>query len=293
MRCRFDEMTEDSFINPGKSEESYEDDLDLCRDIASGSLSSWHRFLSQYSGLLFNVIRRHLFVKDDDDQRTVFVDVIERLYKGDLSRYRGESALSTWLVVYTRCRVIDYTRKRHGRLRMPRNHDKMTDLDRCVLQHYFADRLPLRIVIHALRWSGFDVKAEDIIESIERIRRTIGQRYLDQLENEWLARRHDLDSSKMLKFMIQIRGEQQTGANKRMPDYDLIRREAEETAEQVRSLLSYLSPLERKIIHLRFNRSLAASKIAKRLGMKSQNSVYYQIGRIIKKLRNSLGIDEM
>lgn len=285
-------MTEDSSIIPSESKDIYEADLDLCRDITIGSLSSWHRFLSQNSGLIFNVIRRHLFAKDEDDLRTVFVDILEKLYNGDLAKYRGESALSTWLVAFTRCRVVDYTRKRHGRQRKPKGYDGMTDLDRSVLQHYFADRMPLQIVVHILRWSGFDVKATDIIESVERIRLTVGQRYLDELENEWLARKHDFDSSKMLKFMVQMRSEHATRASKRMPDGDLMIREAEEIAEQVRSSLSYLTALERKIVHLRFNRCWPARKIARKLGMKSQSNVYYSINKIIKKLRNSLSIDE-
>jgi RNA polymerase sigma factor (sigma-70 family) len=233
-----------------------------------------------------------MFVKDEDDLRTVFVDILEKLYKGDIANYRGESALSTWLVVYTRCRVIDHTRKRHGRRREPKGYDELTDLDKCVLQHYFVDRLPMSIVVHSLHWNGFEANATDIIESVERIHRTVGRRYLNKLENEWFARKHDMDSGKMLNFMVEMRSEHAAMVNKKRPDNDLLRKEAEELAEQVRSSLSYLTPLERKIIHLHFHRSWPASKIAEKLGMKSQNNIYYTIKKIIKKLKSTLPIDE-
>jgi RNA polymerase sigma factor (sigma-70 family) len=284
-------MTEDSFSSSGRSEDIHEADLDLCRNIAIGSLSSWHQFLSQYSGLIFNVVRRHMFVRDEDDLRTVAVDVLEKLYNGDIAKYRGESALSTWLVVYTRCRVIDYTRKRHGRQRKPKGYDELTDFDKCVLQNYFADRLPISIVIHALHWNGFEANASDIVESVERIQRTLGQHYLNKLEEEWFARKHDMNPSRMLKYMIQMRSEQWARANKNRPDSDLLRKEAEETAEQVRSALSELKPRERKIIDLYFSRSWPARRIAEELGIESQGRVYYIIKKTVDKLRKTLGID--
>ena len=285
-------MTEDPFPSQRESGKEFREDVDLCSNITLGSLSSWHQFLSQYSGLIFNVVRRHMFVKDDDDLRTVFVDILEKLYNGDIASYRGESSLSTWLVVYTRCRVVDFTRKRHGRQRKPKSYDELTDFDRCVLQHYFADRLPIQIVIHTLRWSGFEADATDIVESVERIHQTVGKRYLNRLENEWLARKHDMDSGKMLRFMVHMRSEHAAKVNKNRPDNDLIRREVEEIAEQVRSSLAYLTPLERKIIHLHFHRSWPARRIAEKLGIKSQSKVYYMIKKIVKKLRDALPIDE-
>jgi RNA polymerase sigma factor (sigma-70 family) len=144
----------------------------------------------------------------------------------------------------------------------------------------------------ALRWNGFEASADEIIESAERINRTIGQRYLKKIDDDWLARRHDMDSGKMLRFMLEMRREQEAKARKNRPDAELLRREAEETAERVRAALAHLAPLERKIIHLHFDRSWPARRIAESLGMKNQRNAYYRIKKTIAKLKNLLDIDE-
>jgi RNA polymerase sigma factor (sigma-70 family) len=284
-------MTEKCFTSSGGSEDGHGSDLDLCRDIALGSLSSWHRFVSQYSSLIFSVIHRYHFTKDEDELRNLFVDILDKLYNGDLAKYRGEASLSTWLVVYSRCRIVDHTRKLRGRQRRPKGYDELTDFDKCVLQHYFDDHLPLEIVIHILRWNGFEANATAIIESVKRIDRIIGQRYLKKLEDEWLARKHDIDSSKLLTFMIKMRSDYAARADKSRPDHDLLRKEAEELADQVRSSLEDLTPMEREIVHLHFNRSWPARRIAERLEIKNQSRVYYIIKKIIGKLRGSLPDD--
>lgn len=285
-------MIEDPIPKRCKPKEEWLNDLHLCREIASGSLASWHQFITQYSNLIFNIVRRHMFVKDEDDLRNVFVDILEKIYHGDIARYRGESSLSTWLVVYTRCKVVDYTRKRFGRHRKPRGYNQLTDFDKSVFQYYFADRLPLSIVIHSLCWSGFTANATDIVESVERIHKVMGKRYLKKLETEQFARELDMDPSQMTNYLVNLRNEYSTKINNTRPDSNLIRQEAEEMAEQVRSALSYLTSMERKIIFFHFHRSWSARRIAEKLGMNSHSTVYYSINKIINKLKNSLQIDE-
>ena len=92
-----------------------QEDLALIEMVLGGSVAHWHAFVDRYAGLIYSVIRRQLFAEEEDDVRTVFADVLESLYRGKLSEFRGSSELSTWLIVgeireqfaHTRCHPLD------------------------------------------------------------------------------------------------------------------------------------------------------------------------------------------
>ena len=94
-----------------------QEDLLLVHRILDGSLEAWHEFIERYTGLLNHTIRRVL--RDRDDIATVYVGMLERLYRGQLSKYRGESRLGTWLVFVARSAALDHARRLHGRRRRP------------------------------------------------------------------------------------------------------------------------------------------------------------------------------
>jgi RNA polymerase sigma factor (sigma-70 family) len=275
-----------------RKEKDIECDLMHVRAISDGSLTEWHQFINRYSGLIHGILRRYLVVEDEDEIRSVYVDILKSLYEGGLKAYRGEARLSTWLSVYTRSRALDFFRQRHGRYRTPRGYDDLTGFDREVLRLYFIEKLPLEVTVHMLRCKGRTAEAEDIIESIQRIDNHLDPRYLRRLDYEHHAKKYGVDSVKMLKYLIQQRIDYEERGGGGRPDARLIEEDVKETAERVRLLLSRLTLDERKIIYFRFNRGWSAKEIAERTELGGQRRIYTLIDRVIRKLRKNFSFGE-
>ena len=264
---------------------NYDDDRELVKAVLSGSVEAWHSFIDRYSGLIFGVLRRLLFAEDEDEIRTVYVDILQDLYDRNLEKYEGRASLSTWLIVLARARASDFLRKRYGRYRPPKGLQKLSDVDQQVLRLYYVERMSLEIVVHTLKWNGHAVCAEDIVTSIERIESVVDQKYLKRLDNEHHARAANLDSVGMLKYLIHLNFEYEKRANQNSPDAVLMEEEAGEIAERVRALVAGLATEERKIVDLRFKRGLSARRVSEMLGLSGQRYVYTVVDRVVRGLR--------
>ncbi len=275
-------------ISGQNGERPYEADLSLVKSITSGSVNAWHEFLDRYSGLIYSVVRRHLFTEDEDEIRSVYVDILKALYEGELSNYEGKAQLSTWLIVTTRSRTIDSFRKRHGRQRTPEGYDSLSEFDKRVLQLYYVDRLPLDVAVYTLEWSGFPVNVNAFVESVQRIENTLDQRYLNKLEAEHQAQKSGADSVPMLKYLFQLKLEFDERSAADRADQSLLERATHEAIEQLRALVSSLSPEEKRILFLRFERGMSAGKIAEKLELGSSRRAYSLINKIVRKLRKAM-----
>lgn len=261
------------------------EDLTLVRSIVDGSLISWHEFLDKYSGLIFGVLRRHLFAADEDDIRTVYVDILKALYEGSFSKYEGRSRLSTWLIVFTRSRAVDYYREKFGRVRMPKGYEQLEEFDREVLKLYFIDHLPMEAVVSTLRWKGHAATADDIVGAVRRIVDLVDGRYIHRCDNEHMTRMYGLDSLRLAGFLLNLRCEYEGSLRRNRPDARILEKESAATADKALEKLSALRPDERKVIYLKFYRGMSARKIADSLGFSSARRVYYMIDKALKKLR--------
>jgi RNA polymerase sigma factor (sigma-70 family) len=260
-------------------------DLELARAIASGSIEAWHEFLEKYSNLVYGVARRHLFAEDDEDVRTVCVDILKALYDGDLAKFTGEASLVTWLVVYTRNRSYDFMRRRYGRRRPPKWFELLGELDRDVLKFYFAERLPLEAVVHALAWSGHTVSVEGVVESILRIEAVADAKYMAWIDSETRARAIGIRSPQMMVCMMNLRLDYEERSKGFRPDAALAEAEAAAAAERIRSALERLTPEEREIVSRRFERRQTAEEISEEMHLGGQRRSYTVIDRAVRKLR--------
>lgn len=278
---------------PDSSKHRHDDDLILTRAVAGGSLQAWHSFLEQYTGLISNVVRRHLYAEDEDTVRTVFVDILKKLYDGGINKFRGDSSLSTWLIVFARSGAYDYVRKKRGRHREPAGLKNLSRLDQKVFRYFYVEKLPLDIVVHVLKWSGFDATAEEIVDSLQRIEVAIDSRTLARLDNECKAKIHGVDSSRMLKCLVHIRQEYEDKVHGNRPDAHAIEEEARRTETKVREKVAQLTSEEQKVIFLRYNRRLTAQSIARRLGLENERRAYTIINRALRKLRRSIELEKI
>ena len=264
------------------------DDLNLVSSIFCGSITAWRRFVTDYSGLIYIVIRRHLPAEDNDCIRTLSVNILKQLYQSDLQKYHGRSTLSTWLFVYVARKALDYWRAQHGRYRQPKGFEELSNLDREVLRLYYIEKMPLDIVVHTLNWNGKKITAYDIVEAIERIESTLDPRFLKRLDEEYQVRKNNVASRRLLQYMIHARLEYERHIDDNEPDRDLLEQEARQTSEKIQALLSELPELDRKIIDLKFSKRLPANQISDKLALGGQRKVYTIIDRVLRKLRTSL-----
>lgn len=266
----------------------FENDVELTTAVTDGSIPAWHKFLDRYSGLIYAVVRRHFLTDDEDEIRSAYVDILEGFFDGGLAEYRGESRLSTWLIVTVRSRTIDLLRKRRGRIRAPRGYEALSALDKTIFQLFYVDRLPIEVVVHTLDWRGFSTSGDDIAEAIQRIENGIGRRYLRKLENEWQAKRHNLDSVRVLRYLIEQRLEFEEKQAATRADRSSMEAEALETTRRVRKAIGALTAEEKELLFLRFDRGLSARGIADRLNLKDQRRVYALINKVIGRIRKML-----
>lgn len=283
---------ENSSISVNGGERRIESDRKLVNDILHGSVPAWHEFLNRYAGLIFSVVRRHLLSVDEDEVRAVYVDVLKSLYDGEIKQYRGDALLSSWLIVTTRNRSLDFFRKRFGRLHTPTGYDKLSELEKQVLQLYFVARLPLEIVVGVLEWKGLSTDPDDVVESIQTIEETLDDRYLKRLDAEHEARNHRVESARVLKFMLQQRVEFEGKTAENRADSLLLEEDVRKKAERLRAALSGLTYEERRIVSLRFERGWPARKMAEELGLGSPRRAYWLIDKIVKKLREAVLVRE-
>ncbi len=275
---------------PKHSGDEVEDHLRLAKEIVAGSVPAWHEFLRRYSNLIFKVLRRHLMAEDDDDIRSMYVDILRSLYEKEIGKYRGNVRLTTWLIVYTRSRALDFYRKRHGRYRTPEGYEKLSEMDRNVLQWYFIKKLPMEIVLELLEWKGLPASVDDIVRSIGRIEDIMGERYLNRIQMQHQARECRAESAGMLKYLIQLRFEHEEKMQSARPDGALVEKEAEELMARARELVAALPHGDRELMALRFDRGLSAKEIAEELKIEGPRRVYTAINRVVRKLRRSMTV---
>jgi RNA polymerase sigma factor (sigma-70 family) len=268
-----------------------ESDLSLAGAVSSGSIPAWHEFLHRYSRLIFSVVRRHLVAEDEDDLRTVYVGVLEALYSRELAKYKGDTRLTTWLIVFTRSRALDFLRKRRGRYRLPAGYAGLSDFEKKVLELYFVKRLPLAVVLHVARSAGHAVTLDDVVDASCRIRDVVDARYLIRLDRQFQAERYCVDSVQMLRYLLEVQWDCEERMRSNQPDRHLIEKEARAKVERLKAHIAALTPREREILELRFRRKLSAKEIARLLGLGGQRRAYTVIDGLVRKLRKAMEME--
>jgi len=266
-----------------------EEDLALIARVDEGSTPHWHAFVDRYAGLIYSVIRRQLFAEDEDEIRDVFTEVLDTLYRGKLTEYEGRSELSTWLIVISRGKALDYLRRRDGRRKLPLAHDQLTPLEQDIFRLHHVEGLGFEAVIHTLASTGTRVSADDIANAVIRIDSLMDPHYLNRLEYNARAPSLGVVSGRMLDFLqgLQLQYERpRTDA----PDQALEREDLEAMGRRVRELLAEMSDEEREIMRLRFDEGWTARRISDELGLGGQRKVYTVIDRVIRVIRNRLNI---
>lgn len=257
--------------------------------ILGGSTAHWHAFVDRYAGLIYSVVRRQLFVEDEDEVRTVFADILEALYRGKLAEFRGSSELSTWLIVVSRGKALDHLRHLQGRRKMPQGFETLSAFEQQVFRLHHVEGLAFDAVLHSLDSAGLPANAEMVAHAVLKIEGTLDKHYLRRLESEAKAPALGVVSGRLLDYMTHANI--QRDRSEEAPDDGLEREEIERLAARVRELLGELSEEEREVVRLRYEEGWTAQRIADERGLAGQRRVYTILDGAIRKLRRLLGQD--
>lgn len=264
------------------------DDLKIASAILRGSEKAWHDFVERYSGLILGVIRRQLFEADEDQIRSIYVEILASLYNGDLKKYRAKASLSTWLIVFTRNRARDYLRKLYGRSIEPTGYSKLKKRDKLIFKLFYIEMLPLEAILLQIRWSEPGISIDDIVKSVRRIEKVLNLRYLKNLTEKNQARKHGIRSVLLARYLIDVSVRNEISVRYVKPDAAMLERETNESVRELRERIAELHEDEQKILYLRFDRGLSANEIAEEMEIDEQRRIYTLIDRIMRKLRKSM-----
>lgn len=267
------------------------DDLALVRKVLAGDAIAWESFVARYAGLILAMARRYLRSRDQDDIRTVFVNVLESLQRSRLQTYEGRASLATWLALVARSEVMDLLRRRFGRDPKLKALSRLAPEERTLFKLYYVDGVPRQEVLRVLATTGEDWSDERFITTLGKIEARLGDRWLRRLSYDLHAQSIGASSGRLLEYLDHIREEYSRLERTSGPEFQLMEREARRSGEHLRANIARLSERDRRLIELRFELGWTAGRIAAELGMKGQRSVYRAIERLVVRLRRRLQRD--
>lgn len=266
-----------------ETEVSHPDDLATARSIAAGSVPEWHEFIDKYAGLVHSVIRRYLF--SEDDVQTVYVLILEKLYKGKLAAFQGRSALSTWLMLVARNETVDFIRRSRGRLNST-GVNRLNPRDRLIFRLFFEEGLRLGQVRQRLiQETGDAPSLADLALIIQEVESQVDNRVLRALEWRRQTMHLDLASYRLLACLDHLRTDQAAAALRENPEFILMEKEARKRIQQILAVVGELPAEEQKLLSLRYWGDLRAREVAAELGIDEPRRVYRMLERSLKLIR--------
>ena len=263
-------------------------DLELAQAAAQGSLSAWHEFVSRYSGLIFSIVRRYLVICEDDEQRAVYVQCLEHLYRSQLARYDGRASLGTWVMTVTRSRCLDALRSRRGRKRPPVWLKDLSPHDQEFYRLYFLEGRSYGAIAEEFAHGGRIFTPELFAGSLARIEARMDRGLRTRMAYDLQARSVGAVSGRLLEFLDHLRLEQQERAEVLQADFELVQTQTRSLLEQVEACVARLKEPERGVIQLHFYDGLPAPEIARRMELSGPRRVYTLIDRGVGMLRSML-----
>jgi len=247
--------------------------------------TAWKEFLLQYSSVLYQSVLT--FTRDEDDASDCFVHICEQLVRNRFRRLLqfkidGAASFNTWLRVVTRNLCYDWHRKKYGRLRPFKSVQSLSALELEVYGCRYDRGLSREETWQRLRaaWPALTVELLPEIES--RIESSLNSR------QRWLlSARRQRESSALISDMDVKTWNEAESAVETGPNPETIVADSQQRAMLLVSM-RLLPPIERLIVHLRFEEELSLEEIAQLTGLGRAQKVHRQIAAILQKLREAM-----
>ena len=269
-----------------------EEELKLIKAIKNGDKASWEHFVSNYSDVIFNSIRHwcqpycrkshqiylcpwNLNSKTIASKKETCGDVIDMyIFSLDalrkrITRFRGESRLSTFIVASLRYVKLDYFRNKYGRLQLPLVIKKtpkiMHEVYKLLCKGKDKDYIAAML----------DISADEVKDLEFKIRKKLREKGQEwQHLDGWIALKRE---------PTPLVNENGDDIIDQTPIHLDITPEEREVASYMIDAMKDLSPVKKRLLQLRFQQKLSVSEISsmteelKFLKLKNQKQIYKEI----------------
>lgn len=263
---------------------NHDRDRALASRAASGEDAAWHDFVLRYAGLIRAIVRRYHPLRTSDEQLTLFVEILEYLYRQGLARYDGRAALSTWVITVSRSRALDALRRDFGRRRLPRWYDALPAVEQRVYVMVFVELRTIPEILHRLDAEGTPLREPDLRSLVDGLVARMEPAARKRHDYEVGARSQGAVTARFLEIFDHLRTEQAAGAPDQ-PDAVLQEGRARELLSDIEACLTALDEPDRQILMLRYFEALSAPAIARRLNLPGSRRVYTLLNRALTSLR--------
>jgi len=274
-----------------RSSDSHE--RDLVKSAVNGSVEAWHQLIEQYTGLIYSLIRRYIVQHDEDDLKTIYVDVLETLHQGALARFDGQASLSTWIGVVTRSRCMDYLRRQYGRRQDPIWLDGLSTEDQEVYRLFYVEGHSFSRISDQDLGNGNRFSVETLVEALDRIDAHLDRSTRRRLAFELKARSVAAVTGRLLEYLAFARQEAEEARAAYHSDLRLLEQEARQLLGRVDKAMLALDTVERDVVRLRYFDGLTAQSVAAQMNLRSTRRVYTISDRALRKLRRILVTQEV
>jgi RNA polymerase sigma factor (sigma-70 family) len=249
---------------------------------------AWSEFLELYAPLILQVV--HRFEYEEDRAGECFLFVCEQLSMSGCRRLRrfqqaGPAKFSTWLRVVARNLCLDWRRKEIGRLRILRSVSRLGELDQQVADCVHERGMSLRETLLSLQASHPELTEEQVSDSLQRVRESLGSRQL------WLLGRRRTKVQSLERDSAAGDGPVAT----QIADPDPSPEELAESAERRSALTHALARLdkdERLLLRLRYEEGLTLDQVSRLAGLGNAQRADRRIKEILTRLREEMSEPE-
>ena len=244
---------------------------------------AWREFLDSYSSIILQVVRH--YEPDDDRSGDCYVFVCEQLFRNGCRRLcrfdpNGPAKFTTWLRVVTRNLYLDWRRRQAGRPRMFQAVSRMPDLEQEVFDCLYLKGLSPEETLAHLQIERAELTRHDLTAATNNLNQAMTSRQF------WLL-------STRAPQEISLEG-RATGngpflpipVTDQNPNPEEITRERE-LLRQVRSGYAELSPRQRLLIRLRYEKELSLEQIGRITNMNNRQQVDRELKKAMEKLQEA------
>lgn len=260
----------------------------LAHRAAEGSEPHWHAVVERYTPLIRSVVRR--YVHDEDDIRTIWTGVLERLRQGTLASYQGQSSLATWLVFVARSESLDHVRRVRGRRRLPERLVGRPELLVAAYTELFLEGRGPAEVTHRLRGRGLLPPERSLAEVLNELEDLLGDDTLRRIACDLQADRAGLAGNRFLELLDETDGVASAEYFDWTTEQELHAADTRRTLDRIHAIVADLPAAEREVVKLRFEQGWTAGRIARELNLKDQREVYTISERALRGIRKLLGL---
>src|SRR5262249_27453177 len=145
--------------------------------------------------------RRYLVDADSDDQRDVYVQVLEHFYRNGLAAYDGRTALSTWVMTVARSRSLDFLRARLRRQPPPAWLASLSAAGLLIYRLYYLQGESYAAIAQAFKAQGEVLSIADWTTALDRIEERMDPKLRTRLAYDLQARSVGACSGRLLELL--------------------------------------------------------------------------------------------